>query len=110
MPERYDDGGFTGANLDRPALKRLLRDIEARRIDAVIIYKVDRLSRSLFDFDRLMQLFDQYGVSFVSVTQQFNSSTPMGRLTLNMLKSDFPNEFMPYLNEKGEYKPNISPA
>jgi site-specific DNA recombinase len=87
LPDRYDDGGFTGANLDRPALKRLLADIEARRIDCVVIYKVDRLSRSLFDFARLMQIFDRYGVSFVSVTQQFNSSTPMGRLTLNILLS-----------------------
>jgi site-specific DNA recombinase len=87
LPDRYDDGGFTGANLDRPALKRLLADIEARRIDCVVIYKVDRLSRSLFDFARLMQIFELHGVSFVSVTQQFNSSTPMGRLTLNILLS-----------------------
>jgi DNA invertase Pin-like site-specific DNA recombinase len=87
LPARYDDGGFSGANLDRPALQRLLADIEAHRIDCIVIYKVDRLSRSLFDFTRLMRIFDQHGVSFVSVTQQFNSSTPMGRLTLNILLS-----------------------
>ena len=87
LPKRYDDGGYTGGNLERPALQRLLADIQAGEIDAVIIYKVDRLSRSLFDFARLMHLFDRHGVSFVSVTQQFNSSTPMGRLTLNILLS-----------------------
>src|SRR5690242_7965130 len=87
LPQHYDDGGFTGANLERPALKRLLTDIEAGRIDCVVIYKVDRLSRSLFDFARLMDTFDKHGVSFVSVTQQLNSYTPMGRLTLNILLS-----------------------
>jgi DNA invertase Pin-like site-specific DNA recombinase len=87
LPNRYDDGGFTGANLDRPALRRLLADIEAHRVDCVVLYKVDRLSRSLFDFTRLMRIFDEHEVSFVSVTQQFNSSTPMGRLTLNILLS-----------------------
>ena len=87
LPKHYDDGGFTGANLARPALKRLLTDIAAGEIDCVVIYKVDRLSRSLFDFARLMQIFDQHQVSFVSVTQQFNSSTPMGRLTLHILLS-----------------------
>jgi DNA invertase Pin-like site-specific DNA recombinase len=87
LPEHYDDGGFTGANLERPALKRLLADIEAHRIDCVVIYKVDRLSRSLFDFARLMQIFGKHAVSFVSVTQQLNSNTPMGRLTLHVLLS-----------------------
>src|ERR1043165_5145843 len=87
LPHRYDDGGFSGANLERPALRRLLADIEAHRIDCVDIYKVDRLSRSLFDFTRLMQSFEKNGVSFVSVTQQFNSSTPMGRLPMNILLS-----------------------
>jgi site-specific DNA recombinase len=87
LPQHYDDGGFTGANLERPALKRLLADIEAGRIDCVVIYKVDRLSRSLFDFARLMNIFEKHGVSFVSVTQQLNSNTPMGRLTLNILLS-----------------------
>ena len=87
LPQRYDDGGFTGAHLDRPALQHLLTDIQGGAIDAVVIYKVDRLSRSLFDFARLMHIFEGHGVSFVSVTQQFNSSTPMGRLTLNILLS-----------------------
>src|SRR5438552_141561 len=87
LPTRYDDGGFTGANLQRPALERLLADMRARAIDCVVLYKVDRLSRSLFDFARLMRMFEEEGVSFVSVTQQFNSSTPMGRLTLHVLLS-----------------------
>ncbi|MDX2175037.1 MAG: recombinase family protein, partial [Candidatus Sumerlaeia bacterium] len=87
VAERYDDGGFTGANMDRPALGRLLADIEAGRVDTVIVYKVDRLSRSLMDFSRIIGLFDQHGVAFVSVTQQFNTSSSMGRLTLNILLS-----------------------
>src|SRR6476469_6261479 len=87
LPFRYDDGGYTGANQERPVLKRLLDDVHAKAIECVVLYKVDRLSRSLFDFARLMQMFTEQGVSFVSVTQQFNSSTPMGRLTLNVLLS-----------------------
>jgi len=87
IPHHYDDGGFTGGNLDRPALRRLLDDIEAHHIDAVVVYKVDRLSRSLFDFARLVDRFDQRGVSFVSVTQQFNTTSSLGRLTLNILLS-----------------------
>ena len=83
----YDDGGFSGASLDRPALKQLLTDIDARRIDCVVVYKVDRLSRSLLDFTRLLSLFEKRGVSFVSVTQDFNTATSMGRLTLNILLS-----------------------
>src|SRR5436853_580141 len=83
----YDDGGFTGGNLERPAAQRLLTDIRARRIDVVVVYKVDRLTRSLADFARLVELFDAQGVSFVSVTQQFNTTSSMGRLTLNMLLS-----------------------
>jgi site-specific DNA recombinase len=83
----YDDGGFSGGNTERPGLKRLLADIRAQRVDIVVVYKVDRLSRSLTDFARLMQLFDDHRVSFVSVTQQFNTTTSMGRLTLNMLLS-----------------------
>jgi site-specific DNA recombinase len=83
----YDDGGFTGGNLDRPALQQLLEDIEAHRIDCVVVYKVDRLSRSLLDFARLVDRFDQRAVSFVSVTQQFNTTTSLGRLTLNILLS-----------------------
>src|SRR6266568_1863706 len=87
LPARYDDGGYTGANLQRPALERLLADMRAGAIECVVLYKVDRLSRSLFDFARLMRMFEEQGVSFVSVTQQFNSSTPMGRLTLHVLLS-----------------------
>ncbi len=87
LPEHYDDGGFTGGNMERPALAKLLKDIERGRIDAVIVYKVDRLSRSLLDFATLMGIFEKHNVSFVSVTQQFNSATPMGRLTLNILFS-----------------------
>ena len=87
LPEMYDDGGISGATLERPALKRLLEDIEAGRIDAVVVYKVDRLTRSLGDFAKIVDVFDRRGVSFVSVTQQFNTTTSMGRLTLNMLLS-----------------------
>src|SRR5438046_260707 len=87
LPERYDDGGFTGANMERPALSRLLADIDAGRINSVLVYKVDRLSRSLLDFARILDRFEQQGVSFVSVTQQFNTSLSLGRLTLNMLLS-----------------------
>ena len=87
LPNHYDDGGFTGGNLERPALKQLLEDIDARRVDCVIVYKVDRLSRSLLDFARLVDRFDQRSVSFVSVTQQFNTTTSLGRLTLNILLS-----------------------
>ena len=84
---RYDDGGFSGGSTERPALQRLLDDVRARRIDVIVVYKVDRLTRSLADFVKLVELFDGHGVSFVSVTQQFNSTTPMGRLTLNILLS-----------------------
>jgi site-specific DNA recombinase len=87
LPDRYDDGGFTGGNMDRPALQRLLADIAAGKIDLVVTYKVDRLSRSLLDFAKMMEAFEQYGVSFVSVTQQFNTATSMGRLVLNVLLS-----------------------
>jgi len=84
---RYDDGGFSGGNMERPALQGLLADIRAGRIDIVVVYKVDRLTRSLTDFARLVEIFDAQGVSFVSVTQQFNTTTSMGRLTLNVLLS-----------------------
>ena len=87
LADSYDDGGFTGASLDRPALQQLLRDIEGRRVDCVVVYKVDRLSRSLLDFARLLSLFEKRGVSFVSVTQEFNTSTSLGRLTLHILLS-----------------------
>src|SRR5207248_9786628 len=84
---RYDDGGFSGGNLERPAAQRLLTDIRAGRIDIVVVYQVDRLTRSLADFARLVELFDAQSVSFVSVTQQFNTTSSMGRLTLNVLLS-----------------------
>lgn len=87
LPQRYDDGGFTGGNMDRPALIRLLADVEAGRVDCVVVYKVDRLSRSLLDFARIVAVLDKHNTSFVSVTQQFNTTTSMGRLTLNILLS-----------------------
>jgi len=85
--DRYDDGGYSGGSMDRPALQKLLVDVEARRIDVIVVYKVDRLTRSLADFAKLVELFDQHEVSFVSVTQSFNTTTSMGRLTLNVLLS-----------------------
>ena len=84
---RYDDGGFSGASIHRPALKRLLCDIEAGKVDVVVVYKIDRLTRSLPDFARMIEIFDRRPVSFVSVTQAFNTTTSMGRLTLNVLLS-----------------------
>lgn len=85
--ERYDDGGYSGGTLDRPALKQLLADIEAGLIDVIVVYKIDRLSRSLMDFAKLVEVFDRNNVTFVSVTQSFNTTTSMGRLTLNILLS-----------------------
>jgi site-specific DNA recombinase len=87
LEARYDDGGFSGGTADRPALKRLLSDVEAGRVDCVVVYKVDRLSRSLLDFTKLMEVFDRRKVSFVLVTQQFNTGSSMGRLVLNVLLS-----------------------
>ena len=87
LPQHYDDPAYSGGNLDRPALKRLLRDIEAGRIDVVVVYKIDRLTRSLADFAKLVETFDARSISFVAVTQQFNTTTSMGRLTLNILLS-----------------------
>lgn len=87
IPTRYDDGGYSGGTMARPALEQLLADIGARKIDTVVVYKVDRLTRSLADFAKIVEIFDDHGVSFVSVTQQFNTTTSMGRLTLNMLLS-----------------------
>ena len=87
LRERYDDGGFSGGTMERPALQRLSEDIKAKRIDIVVVYKVDRLTRSLSDFAKLVELFDACGVSFISVTQSFNTTSSMGRLTLNMLLS-----------------------
>jgi len=87
VPDQYDDGGFTGGNMDRPALRRLIADIEAGKVDCVVVYKVDRLSRSLLDFARMLEIFERHHVAFVSVTQQFNTTTSMGRLMLNVLLS-----------------------
>jgi site-specific DNA recombinase len=87
LDDGFDDGGFSGGNLERPGLRRLMADIEAKKVDIVVVYKIDRLTRSLADFARLVDVFDRNGVSFVSVTQQFNTTTSMGRLTLNILLS-----------------------
>jgi site-specific DNA recombinase len=87
LPQHYADGGYTGSNLDRPALQRLLTDIQAGQIDCVVTHRVDRLSRSLLDFAKLMEVFEQHHVAFVSVTQHFHSGTSMGRLVLNVLLS-----------------------
>ena len=87
LPDRYDDPNCSGGSMDRPALRRLLTDVEAGRLDAVLTYKVDRLSRSLLDFARIFGKFDQHGVAFCAVTQSFNSATSSGRLMLNVLLS-----------------------
>src|SRR5215469_9672276 len=87
LPACYDDGGFSGATMDRPALQRLLADTTTGRVDTVVVYKIDRLTRSLADFAKIVETLDARGASFVSVTQQFNTTTSMGRLTLNVLLS-----------------------
>lgn len=87
LPKQYDDPAFSGGNLDRPALQRLLKDIEAGLVDVVVVYKIDRLTRSLADFAKLVEVFDEHSISFVAITQQFNTTTSMGRLTLNILLS-----------------------
>ncbi len=87
LPDVYDDGGLSGGSLERPALQRLLSDVATGRVDIIVVYKVDRLTRSLLDFAKLVEAFDRAGVSFVSITQSFNTTTSMGRLTLNMLLS-----------------------
>src|ERR1700748_2672846 len=87
LPQPFDDPAYSGGNLERPALKRLLREIELGRIDVVVVYKIDRLTRSLADFAKLVEIFDAKSISFVAVTQQFNTTTSMGRLTLNVLLS-----------------------
>ena len=87
LPDRYDDGGFTGGNMERPAVQRLLADIQVGKVQCVVVYKVDRLSRSLLDFARMMETFDRHHIAFVSVTQQFNTATSMGRLVLHVLLS-----------------------
>src|SRR5271155_1516738 len=87
LTNRYDDGGFSGGTMERPGLEELLSDIRAGKIDTVVVYKVDRLTRSLTDFAKIIEIFDSHKVSFVSVTQHFNTTTSMGRLTLNVLLS-----------------------
>ncbi len=87
LPQHYDDGGYSGGSMERPALRRLLDDIRATKVDCVVVYKVDRLSRSLLDFAQMMQTFERHGVAFASVTQQLNTRTSMGRLVLNVLLS-----------------------
>src|SRR5207344_1056302 len=87
LANMYDDGGLSGGTMERPALKRLLEDIQARKVQIIVVYKVDRLTRSLADFAKIVDIFDAHNASFVSVTQQFNTTTSMGRLTLNMLLS-----------------------
>lgn len=83
----YDDGGYSGGNMNRPALTQLLQDIQAGKVDIVVVYKIDRLTRSLMDFSKLVEIFDKHNVTFVSITQSFNTTTSMGRLTLNVLLS-----------------------
>jgi site-specific DNA recombinase len=85
LADRYDDGGFSGGTLERPALKRLLTDVNAGKIDVIVVYKIDRLSRSMLDFLNLVELFERHGVTFVSVTQSFNTKDAMGRMALNIL-------------------------
>jgi site-specific DNA recombinase len=87
LPTRYDDGWYSGGSIERPALKRLLKDVQAKKVNVIVVYKVDRLTRSLVDFAKIVEALDARGVSFVSVTQQFNTTTSMGRLTLNVLLS-----------------------
>ena len=87
LPDRYDDGGFTGANMNRPGLQKLLQHVQAGHVDSILVYKIDRLSRSLLDFARIIELLEKHGASFVSVTQQFNTATSMGRLSLHVLLS-----------------------
>ena len=86
-PERYDDGGFSGGNMQRPGLVRLLADVAAGKVDIILVYKIDRLTRSLADFAKIVDVLDKAEASFVSITQSFNTTTSMGRLTLNMLLS-----------------------
>ena len=86
-PNEYDDGGYSGGNMERPALKRLLQDVQNGLVDIIVVYKIDRLTRSLMDFSKIVEVLDKHNASFVSITQHFNTTTSMGRLTLNMLLS-----------------------
>jgi DNA invertase Pin-like site-specific DNA recombinase len=96
--DHYDDGGFSGGSLERPGLQKLLADIRERRIDIVVVYKVDRLTRSLTDFAKLVELFDSHGVAFVSVTQSFNTTSSMGRLTLSNCSPPYLSKFESVFN------------
>ncbi|HEX03986.1 MAG TPA: recombinase family protein, partial [Bacteroidetes bacterium] len=87
LPDRYDDGGFTGGNIDRPALQRLLEDVKAGKVGCIVTYKIDRLSRSLMDFAKIVEILETHNATFVSVTQRFSTNDSMGRLTLNILLS-----------------------
>lgn len=87
LPTEYDDGGYSGGNMERPALKKLLLDIKSGLVDIIVVYKIDRLTRSLMDFSKIVEVLDKHNASFVSITQHFNTTTSMGRLTLNMLLS-----------------------
>lgn len=87
LPNEYDDGGYSGGNMERPALKRLLQDVQNGLVDIIVVYKIDRLTRSLMDFSKIVEVLDKHNASFVSITQHFNTTTSMGRLTLNMLLS-----------------------
>lgn len=100
LPDRYDDGGISGGTMERPALQRLLQDIKDRRVDVVVVYKIDRLTRSLADFAKIVEVFDGHSVSFVSVTQQFNTTTSMGRLTST--------SFFPSPSSNARLPPNAS--
>ena len=104
IPKHYDDGGFTGGNMERPALQELFDDIKNGKIDIVVVYKVDRLSRSIMDFAKIVELFESHNVSFVSVTQHFNTKDSMGRLTLNILLSfaQFERELISERKKEGE--------
>ena len=87
IPTEYNDGGYSGGNINRPALQQLLLDIESDKVDIIVVYKIDRLTRSLMDFSKIVEVLDKHNTSFVSITQHFNTTTSMGRLTLNMLLS-----------------------
>ena len=112
LPALYDDGGFSGGTMERPALKRLMADIEAGQIDVVVVYKVDRLTRALSDFAKLVDVLDRCGMSFVSITQQFNTTTSMGRLTLNVLLSfaQFEREVTRWCRTTGSIAPAWYPT
>jgi len=101
LPKLYDDGGYSGGSMDRPALQSLLSDVASGLLDVIVVYKVDRLTRSLSDFAKIVDILDQYKVSFVSVTQHFNTTSSMGRLTLNVLLS-FAQSFLSFRSDEAQ--------